>query len=749
MVASGLVHLQSQVDARGSRTCFPSRYREHSMNRSLLALIVLVSGFATSSARAQCKIANIWVDPAWGQDISGLAADAYIDDPSMACRTLQFAIDHMGQYLRKAGFDNPDIEGVVHAMPGLYGPHGNYSSGDQFPIWMHDRVHVQGIGARQCVIRGGGPNTFGTFWPTGQVPQTMDKKVLVAFRDSSQFSRMRSATGTLEVPSVPEHMPPWAGRGETAELIDGFTFQGGDVQVYVCPGYQNGFNVLGGGPLAARITNCVFDMRHQWAASEQVDGTPPFATYSVDGPWFGVLMAKPHYSLGPGQPDGYFEEEVLIASNTFILAEWRLGTGWIHTARSDAVAIMDVVDPAPNNGIADLNTQLRGLGNPIIINNLIRTWPGVQPASSGHMAMLGIERTDTRIIDLNNAPRDTNAFVPSRVGTTNGTFRSAPVQRVQTAVVTLSLGGTVYTVGPLFNCTSTPAGAPCTVTAAPVTAVVLWDGSTSSSPAPHDPAFVGEYLTTLTNVVPPTYRDWRLLPESPLIDAGWYLPGMTFENGSTRFLPGTACPQIESFDWDAEGYGNPRIVSGAIDIGCDEVHMLIMGGSYANDSTAHNENMMPKAHLHPSAVDGVATRQLITLQLFAGQAMQINGTMNSPASQPPRLPMWIQPPVTLVPSTVDAGAVPGYHVRYISQSNPAPAPTPWAFPSMGLTTWNLGNFMGMPNPTPQTHNFVRVSLPDNECPQTACSHSYFNTQALVDFGSPGARYLSNLQVEFR
>jgi hypothetical protein len=104
------------------------------MNSSLLALIVLVSGFAASPARAQCKIHNIWVDPAWGQDIAGSPSGAYIDDPSMACRTLQFAIDHMGQYLRKAGFDNPDIEGVVHAMPGLYGPHGNYSSGDQFPI---------------------------------------------------------------------------------------------------------------------------------------------------------------------------------------------------------------------------------------------------------------------------------------------------------------------------------------------------------------------------------------------------------------------------------------------------------------------------------------------------------------------------------------------------------------------------------------------------------------------------------------
>lgn len=55
----------------------------------------------------------------------------------------------------------------------------------------------------------------------------------------------------------------------------------------------------------------------------------------------------------------------------------------------------------------------------------------------------------------------------------------------------------------------------------------------------------------------------------------------------------------------------------------------------------------------------------------------------------------------------------------------------------------------MPGTIRQLHSFVRVAPPDDECPQTACSHSYFNTQALVDFGSPGARYLSNLQVEFR
>lgn len=176
--------------------------------------------------------------------------------------------------------------------------------------------------------------------------------------------------------------------------------------------------------------------------------------------------------------------------------------------------------------------------------------------------------------------------------------------------------------------------------------------------------------------------------------------------------------------------------------------MLNMAGSYANDSTAHNNNQMPKSHLHASAVDGVALRQLITLPLFNTQSMRVNGTMFTPPGQPPRLPMWVQPPVTLTPATVDTGAMPDYRVRYISQSHPAPTPTPWSFPGLALTFWNLGGAMGMGG-SPQIHSFVLRSITDNECQSNTCSNSYFNTQAVVDFGTPGARYFSNLQVEYR
>jgi hypothetical protein len=314
---------------------------------------------------------------------------------------------------------------------------------------------------------------------------------------------------------------------------------------------------------------------------------------------------------------------------------------------------------------------------------------------------------------------------------------------VQVGVVTWPLAGTVYTLGPVFNC-----AAPCPAAALPVPAVVLWHGSASTNPQPFDPGFVGEYLSSVSSV-PAGYRDWRLLPESPLIDAGWYTEDMVFENGVTRFLPGTVCPEIESFDWDCEGYGNPRIVGERIDIGCDEMHMLIMAGSWANDSKGHNDNALPKSHLHPSAPPGAVERQIITLPLFASQTIQINGTMSTPPQQPPVLSAWSQPPVTLVPALNDAGAVPGYKTRYINQTNPAPTPTPWSFAGAGLTSWDVSFQLGIPG-LPKTHLFVRVTVSDSECvPPQSCTNSYFNTQAVVDFGSPIGRYRSNLQAEYR
>lgn len=177
--------------------------------------------------------------------------------------------------------------------------------------------------------------------------------------------------------------------------------------------------------------------------------------------------------------------------------------------------------------------------------------------------------------------------------------------------------------------------------------------------------------------------------------------------------------------------------------------MLITAGNWANDSKGHNDNALPTSHLHPSAPPGAAVRQIITLPLFASQTVQINGTMSTPPQQPPVLPGWTQPPVTLVPALNDAGAVPGYKTRYINQTNPVPTPTPWSFVTSLPTTWNTSAQLGIPGTT-YVHSFLHFAVSDSECvPPQSCTNSYFNTQAVVDFGAPIGRYRSNLQAEYR
>ena len=204
--------------------------------------------------------------------------------------------------------------------------------------------------------------------------------------------------------------------------------------------------------------------------------------------------------------------------------------------------------------------------------------------------------------------------------------------------------------------------------------------------------------------------------------------------------------EIESFDWDGEVYGNPRIVDDQIDIGFDEIHMLVMAGSYGNDSNAHNDNSLPTNVLHPSAAPGSVTRRMILPALFSSQTIRINGTMSTVVPAGLAVPGWIQPPVTLTPALVDPNGVGGYEVKYIAQNNPAPTPTQWNFTG-SIVPWQLGAQMGIPWSPVQSHSFVECVLTDNEC-STNCTNSYFNTQAYVDMGA-NAHYRSNLQAEFR
>ncbi len=142
-----------------------------------------------------------------GDDLTGV-----VDDPTKPFKKLQKAIDEVHNRLFDAGVatwqtTDPDGwgQGIVYAMPGLYGSHigaggQQYGSGDNLPIIMRDRVHVQGVGARRCELRGngsgGGDQAFRPCapWP-GTPPDPLynfyhpGAEVLVSYAFAHQFTQ--------------------------------------------------------------------------------------------------------------------------------------------------------------------------------------------------------------------------------------------------------------------------------------------------------------------------------------------------------------------------------------------------------------------------------------------------------------------------------------------------------------------------------------------------------------------------------
>ena len=105
------------------------------------------------------NLIRAWVDPEFGVDGPSMATTGspllffpQVNDIDAPFRTIQYAINALEHHLVSAfNAGNPAVQGLVYALPGIYGPSGN---GEFFPIHMRDRVHVQGQGARGCVIRG-------------------------------------------------------------------------------------------------------------------------------------------------------------------------------------------------------------------------------------------------------------------------------------------------------------------------------------------------------------------------------------------------------------------------------------------------------------------------------------------------------------------------------------------------------------------------------------------------------------------
>jgi len=445
------------------------------------------TGTTTPPVVGGAPFVEAWVDPYMGSDAAGA-----VGCPDMPYRTIQAAI---WAVWGSAWIETP---GLVHANPGIYGPASVGGNGEVFPIEMEDYVHVQGVGAKRCIIRGDGTQTTEVRYPVGGPAGvdgvTLDKEVLVSFI--------------------------WSYDGEDEAMIDGFTFQGGDVQVYD----------VREAPLGGRVSNCVFDMLHMSDAD-------------VPGPDFGVLMVS-EYDWNAG---GYKENLMHILNNTFIQG-WMSPTGEI-TAKPEAVGICDVNYPfseyAPWGN--DPNPELRGVGSPNVQNNLFRY------AETARTPMIGLDLTDVTV-SVGSATGPSNAFDPSLPGT-------VPGERDITGLFCSRVIG-----GPL---------------PAPAVNPIPGAGGT-------DPAFVGELLSSAYGQGMSVSRDWRILPDSILVDAGIGPDSygtLTAGNGRTYDEPSLA-PE-SSFDFDGEVYGNVRIAGDAPDIGFDETSRMIHIGGYGNDTRTY------------------------------------------------------------------------------------------------------------------------------------------------------------------
>jgi hypothetical protein len=726
--------------------------------QALLATLVSSASAQEEPVDPCAGLVRAWVDPRFGTDPAyalpvspgaDIALIGQINDPNAPYKSLQAAIDAVHAQLGVQWTAGSATQGVVYALPGLYGQHGTDSSGDAFPIQMRDRVHVRGLGARRCTIRGTG--TFQTpplnvrpiFWPDGAgqpnqppLPATFNAEILVDY-GSSGLANPGFWVGGSGV--------PWLSMGDSAELLDGFTLQGGDVQVLVS-------SRVAGSPesLSGTITNCVFDMRDSWQLT-------PADPALVSGPWFGVMLVK-NLRLS-GTILAYREQKFLIANNTFVLAEF-FGDGDPNgvLSRDVAVGVIDVTNTCVGF-ICENNGEQRGLGSPCLANNLFRLPPF---PNDRRRALMGIEDSDVRIDDGTGNFVPSNAFPNTDLARCTSNFNVAALNRGfysrPVRPMTLLDGG----VSVIIDCS----GGSCTPVAAPTQAVVIWDGS--SGPGQVDPGFVGEFLESFLSppgTTLPRVADWRLLPDSALKNRGMIsnppgvvapTPMFVAQNGFAR--EDSLCPELASYQWDGESYGNPRIVDGRVDIGFDEIDSFIVCGTWGNHSNSHNA---PPPLLQPTAQQGRAQRMFIFDSEFANRPCLLHGSGAVPANPPPA---WFRPPETLATPMTNPAAPPGLpaerktkYIRFTDTGTTPTGPAGWSVPggTMGAVSFSPPPLLKPPG-TPQFRSFTQaIHIVDDDLggpvpPPSgpALPNLYFGMQAILT-RIDGTIWWSNLQSEFR
>lgn len=550
-----------------------------------------------------------WVDPCNGDDLKAAQGVTPLAPPCLSrpFRTIE-AAQSVISTLQNSG---PYLPGLVHCDPGVYSP---ITNGELLPVTMRPDIHLQGTGARQCIIRGYHtmPDPHTILFPEGHcvcgVAYANQKEVLV------DMSFLGNSYETM---------------------IDGFTFQGGDVQV-LCSAEAD---------VRGRVSNCVFDMldKDDTILSFTEDGgTVPTP---IGGPSFGLLVV---HRFDPSVPQLYRPARLQVLNNSFIMG-WQYTDDLRITCIPDAVAICDFNDPLCGHSFPDPNPNLRGIGPLNIQNNLIRTLPG-----QAGTAMLGIDSMATQAAA--GAPTGpSNAFDPVLASTMNstGTFCVAFARGVY--------GATGLRPTPRVNINPTTGG--------------------------RDPAFVGEMLGMLLGKPMTFGRDWRILPGSPLIDTGT-MPTPLAVGGAIKAGNGTtyvepAAVELSSFDLDGEGWGNLRVQTGMplaspiprprCDIGFDEFSLMIDAGGYANDSISHR--LGSKAFCGPIA-PGVLNRDLI----FPAGASPTAGTFLLAESRV-NIPMAF---------ATCASGLPGYFSAYSTMWGTAvpPVPVP-GFPAHLNLNWMI------------------------------------------------------------
>ncbi|MEM8712658.1 MAG: hypothetical protein AAGG01_17035, partial [Planctomycetota bacterium] len=448
-----------------------------------------------------------WVDPLDGDNTS-----ADVGNPNLPYRTINAAIFALEQE-RINEQATPDELGLVHCLPGIY-TDGPGIGSQSFPISMRPYIHVQGAGAKECVLRvrpSGGSN--GTvLWPLSTGLTYQNALIAVDFRRVVQ-------------------------EGQEPSMLDGFTIQGADVQVYLGSEFA---------PVAGRVSSCVFDMRHGGAEM-------------LEGPYFGALVG----SIFFGEGVAYQDHELRLFNNTFIQGA-SYGSNGVDLARASSVAIANCCDPTPGL-LIDPIMVVRGVNDLHIQNNLIRCLD-----EEPRTAMLGIDQGDTQVIVSSRgiAPYDTNAFASGLVGgiSVDGTFSSAIWDSAQGF------------------------GVP-----APVPAVDLGPEDPGFV-GEYLSDLQGEIIRDHRILPDSLVVDQGATP----FWAGPCAPGIfTAGNGRVHADARTA-EVISSFDYDGDGHGNERVIGADIDIGFDEFGQVTVAGSYGNDTKSHFRSYDPQDYLVPS-----------------------------------------------------------------------------------------------------------------------------------------------------